>query len=313
MELRQIESFFWIATLGSFTAAAKRQFITQSAISARIAELEAELGEPLFDRVGRQLVLTARGDSLLSDARHLLDLCATIKSRGAKRTVSGIVRLGVVNSVAYSWLPELIARVARQYPDIDIHAHVDVSHTVEGKLQQHEIDFAILAGRRSELGFQSESVGQYSCSFLAAPGLKVSRGQLSYKDLAEFRIITYERGTIMHRLLSNLFRDAAVWPVRMTGSNSIQVMMEFAVREIGLCAIPAVVARNYIEAGQLKVIPVNDDLPSIEFTVTRPVSSTSEAATAVADLAVKVGRDFERKHRSLIRGVKLRNASRDRT
>lgn len=290
LEIRQVESFFWIATLGSFSAAARHLLITQSAISARIAELEKELDDRLFDRAGRHLALTRRGEAFMTHARQLLDVAARMKGAGdAPGATRATVRLGVVNTIAHTWLPRLIAEIAKVHPDIDVHVHVGVSHTIEGKLYGHEVDVAMLAGQPTRPGLRSHSLGRQPLALIASTRIALPRRALSLAEIAEHRLITYERGTVVHRLISDLFRQAGIWPIRLTGSNSVGVMMEFALREIGLCAIPASVAAHHIAQGELRSVRVDAMLPSIEFSVACSNQPFNEAATAVADLAIRIG------------------------
>ncbi|WP_348752274.1 LysR family transcriptional regulator, partial [uncultured Aquincola sp.] len=72
MTLKQLEAFYWAATCSSFAMAAERVHLSVSSLSKRIAELEASLGQPLFDRSGRQAALTEAGQRLLPQAGALL-------------------------------------------------------------------------------------------------------------------------------------------------------------------------------------------------------------------------------------------------
>src|SRR3954462_14697185 len=107
MNLRFVEAFYWVASLKSVTRAAEKLYLTQSAMSARIAALEEELGVLLLDRRDKQFRLTVAGMRFFNHAQRLLTLQREIKGEmgsagGAQRAVS--LRIGAIESVLHSWL-----------------------------------------------------------------------------------------------------------------------------------------------------------------------------------------------------------------
>ena len=96
MNLKQLETFYWAAKLGSFTAAAQRVNSTQSTVSMRIHELEQAFGVDLFDRSQRTARVTARGRELIRYAEQMLSLSAEMRDRiSAPHSIPGVVRVGV--------------------------------------------------------------------------------------------------------------------------------------------------------------------------------------------------------------------------
>ena len=80
MTLKQLEAFYWAASASSFGVAADRLHVSPSTLSKRIAELEGQLGTPLFDRSGHRAVLTEAGQQLLPLARRMLGLADDMRS-----------------------------------------------------------------------------------------------------------------------------------------------------------------------------------------------------------------------------------------
>ena len=102
MELRNINTFLHIAELHSFSRTARQLGYSQSAVSSQIAQLEAELGAPLFDRVGKTVRLTGAGETFLGYARTLL---ATVEQAQAAlqlpQQISGRLRIALADSVQH--------------------------------------------------------------------------------------------------------------------------------------------------------------------------------------------------------------------
>lgn len=105
MNLRFVEAFYWVATLKSVLRAAEKLFITQSAMSARVAALEDELGALLLDRRDKTFRLPLSPVGFLVHAQKLLELQRTAKAEvGSELAPEMTVRLGAIESVLHSWL-----------------------------------------------------------------------------------------------------------------------------------------------------------------------------------------------------------------
>ena len=111
MELRNINTFLHIAELRSFSRTARQLGYSQSAVSSQIAQLEAELGAPLFDRVGKTVRLTDAGQTFLGYARTLLVTAQQAQAAlQPTRQISGSLRIALADSVCSTFLPGLLQR-----------------------------------------------------------------------------------------------------------------------------------------------------------------------------------------------------------
>src|SRR5689334_12425765 len=117
LTLIQLETFYWVARLGGFQAAADRLNTTQPGVSTRIRHLEQTLGVPLFDRSGRSARLTPRGRDLVEYAQRMLGLADSIRQHiGDSSALVGRIRLGVADTAALTWLPDMLARGRAAFP-----------------------------------------------------------------------------------------------------------------------------------------------------------------------------------------------------
>ncbi len=128
LSLQQVEAFLLVAELGSFTAAAKRLKLAQSAISYAIAALEEALGVLLFERSGRRPRLTAAGRALLEDAQRLQESAATLSLHAS--TLSGQVEAEVSLAVDVLYprahLVDKLHRFESRYPGVALRLHLEV-------------------------------------------------------------------------------------------------------------------------------------------------------------------------------------------
>jgi DNA-binding transcriptional LysR family regulator len=132
--------------LGSLNRAAERVGRSQSAVSQQMRKLEEQIGQPLFRRQGRGLVLTESGDLILSYARRILDLNdeAVRAVRGA--SVEGLVRFGLPGDFAETWLPVALGQFKRTYPAVRVEVAVERNGVLLERLDKGELDLVLVMG-----------------------------------------------------------------------------------------------------------------------------------------------------------------------
>ncbi len=146
MDESQLKAFVAINRYGSFTAAADSLYITQPAISKRIAALESQLGTPLFDRIGRNARLTESGQQLLPLVEKMILSFANLRQSAdnMKQQVSGGLSLGTSHHVGLHRLPPILRQYTDQYPDVELALHfVDSEDGVRG-VETGELEMAII-------------------------------------------------------------------------------------------------------------------------------------------------------------------------
>lgn len=122
MEFDALTAFVAVAEDESFSRAADRLFLTQPAVSKRIAGLETELQVRLFDRIGRRVRLTAAGRELLPRARDLLDEIADTKRSilNLSESVSGTLSMGTSHHIGLHRLPRVLKRFSTDFPEVQL-------------------------------------------------------------------------------------------------------------------------------------------------------------------------------------------------
>ncbi len=152
-----LRSFVAIIDTGSFTRAGERVHLTQSTISQQIRRLEQQLGCPLLDRSGRQVVATAEGEKLLGLARRILALLAQAEEQVSEGSVS--LSLGVPEDFAAGAITPVLAAFARDYPEVRLEVQSGLSHEIWQRFEAGELDLALVKqvrGQGSPLASWSE-------------------------------------------------------------------------------------------------------------------------------------------------------------
>ena len=141
MELRTVNTFLHIAELHSFSRTARQLGYSQSAVSSQIAQLEAELGTPLFDRVGKTVRLTDAGQTFLGYARTLLETAQQAQAAlQPAQQVRGSLRIALADSVCSTFLPELLQRYHARCPQVELVLHTASTDEMLQLLSTNQVD-----------------------------------------------------------------------------------------------------------------------------------------------------------------------------
>jgi LysR family hydrogen peroxide-inducible transcriptional activator len=145
MEIRQLEYFVAIAETGGFSRAAERCNVTQPSLSQQIKKLEREIGQPLFDRLNRGVVLTNSGRMLLPRAIQILGELQDIKveMQSDNQDDSGSLSVGFIPTIAPFVLPSVIRRFSQDFPKASLQVHEDLTDALINKIITAELDVGI--------------------------------------------------------------------------------------------------------------------------------------------------------------------------
>jgi DNA-binding transcriptional LysR family regulator len=161
LDLDQLQSFCAIADCGSFTEAARRVHKTQSAVSMQIKRLEERLGEELFLRDGRTVVLTTEGEELYARARRMLRINAEIVDMFSNEDLAGSIRFGVPDDYAVRLLPVILSSFQRTHPKIMVDVRCQPSEELLEGMRAGKYDVIVFTqGTHQEYGelFRTERV-----------------------------------------------------------------------------------------------------------------------------------------------------------
>ena len=144
MDSTTLQTFLTVAQLGSFTDAAEKLYLSQSAVSKRIAALESELNSRLLDRIGKQVLLTEAGKVLAAHAQTLLmeieDTRREILNLSAE--VSGRLSVGTSHHVGLHRLPKVLENYTSHYPQVELDLQFMNSEQICDAIKHGELEWA---------------------------------------------------------------------------------------------------------------------------------------------------------------------------
>lgn len=290
IDFRSLETFLWVANLGSFSAAATKLATTQPAVSHRIAQLEQDFGLRLLERDNRSVALTEAGRKLLAFAERTVklrsEMLASLRNPNA---IEGTLRLGVVETIVQTWLPDLVRRVEDLYPNLNLEIQSDITWEMRRKLISQEIDLAFVMGPLNDSVLQNRFLCDYPINFIASPRLKVPK-PATIEDLARYRLLTFPRRTQPYEILRAVFNAPFLPPVRIHSTNALNTFVHLAVEALGVMVVPPIIVERRIASGELEIIPTDVVLPNVSFTATWLNSPDTLSVELVANLAVELAR-----------------------
>jgi len=212
VSLRQLRVFETAATLGSFSRTAEVLHLTQPGVSMHIKELETSAGLPLFERMGKRLAVTEAGQELLTRAREVLRALKDAEDvldglRGLRR---GRINLAVVSTAKY-FVPRLLARFGRDYPQLEIRLAVNNRDSVIQQLTANEIDLAIMGRSPQSLDTIAEPFAENPHVIIAAPSHPLAaRRRIPVETVAKETFVVREPGSGTRLAMQKFFDDHRV-------------------------------------------------------------------------------------------------------
>jgi LysR family carnitine catabolism transcriptional activator len=288
MDTRRLQHFVAVVDHGGFTAAARATFVSQPALSLAVKELEADLGTPLFDRIGRKVQLTAAGNALLGPARQVLRDLET--GRAAVTAVSGleagVLSLACLPTLAADPTATLIGRFRGHYPGV----RVDLAAPDDSR----EL-FELVETGTSELGLAdalgvpdalvSTGLGSQVLVFILPPGPPsdvTTSGALI--DFEGTLFVASPAGTSTRRLLDERLGSVGLQPKLAVISAQRDAILPLVLAGAGAALVPESMA---LAAERLGAVIARPDPPAVrELALVHRAGALSPAAARFAELAV---------------------------
>ena len=289
MNLKQLESFVWIARLGGFSAAAAKLHTTQPAISQRIRELEAELGVRLINRTQKTLSLTPKGRECLEYAERVLnDASDLVAHVGSTESISGRARLGIGESIALTWLPDLLSMLGQSYPNLSVDLVVDLTKPLCHGLETGDFDVIILGGASPASQCKIVELGSTTLAWMAKPDKSLCSRAMTARDLQSYRILMLSHDTQVNRIAEEWFARFGQHPERRDICNSMSILASLAMAGRGISLLPPLLFRREVEEGKLCIIPTVHPLESIIYKAIYRPARWPPFGRIIADLARRV-------------------------
>ncbi len=288
--VRQLRAFLMVAEERSFTKAAQRLHVTQSALTAAIKGLETEVGLRLFDRTTRVVEPTVFGRRFTAVAERLLeDLTRSIDDlRAAAARQHGLAVIGATaTTISYLLVPAL-ADLARQYPGIRVRLTEELTESAVESVRNGDIDLALTTLERPGTDIEALPIFRDRFELVCAPGhpLATESTALPWSAFADFERVGLSwqsgiRGIVDRHEAARIAVDDLRYEV-----SSVAGLKSMIASDLGIAAVPALIAREMAEAGIVRR-PLHPAVPRTVSLTLRPGRSPTPAASAVVAAALR--------------------------
>jgi DNA-binding transcriptional LysR family regulator len=286
MELRQLKYFVAVAEEANFTRAAQRMQVAQPGVSAQIARLERELGQPLLDRSRRSVRLTAAGEAVLPHARAALAAAANVSRTVGELTqlVRGTLTIGTVLSHNID-MPVLLADFHADHPDDENTVKTDDSDALVERVRCGTLDAAVVSIGPDECPEGLDVFVVNDEAFVAAvcrDDALAGRNAITLAGLVGRPLIALPVGTGIRRRLDMACAQARVTPRIAFEASTPQALVELAERGLGVAIVPRSAAQG---RDRLCALPIVPELRGRLVLAWRSVGPMSPAARVLVDKA----------------------------
>jgi DNA-binding transcriptional LysR family regulator len=256
LDLRELKTFQTVASQKSVTRAAVVLHYAQSTVTAQIQSLEAEVGVPLFDRIGRRLELTLAGRQLLGYAGRLLDLAneAARALRNDGRLVGTLTVIAPETLLAYR-LPELLRKFQSQYPGIHLSLAASESCGTGGHIEPNvDIAFTLDTLLRAP-NVIVEQLRREPIVLVVSPAHPLAgKARVRAEAIAAQQVLVTERSCSYRELFERALGSEGVSVLNSLEFLSVEAIKQCALASMGVAILPEVVVRRDLESGALVAV-----------------------------------------------------------
>ena len=242
MDTQSLVAFIEVAEAGSFSRAAERLHLSQPAISKRIAALEEQIGQPVFDRVGRQISLTDAGRALLPYARRALQDIED--GRRALTLLSGQVggrlSIGTSHHIGLHRLPPVLRQFTQQYPDVDLDLHFMDSEVACEAVLAGKLELGIVTLPAQPLPLLTQRpVWPDPLAVMVAPDHPLAQQKkVKLTDLAAHAAVLPDEQTYTHRIVKRELERHGLVPRIRLATNYLETLKMLVGIGLGWSVLP---------------------------------------------------------------------------
>jgi len=259
LDSRQLLAFIHVADTGSFTLAARRIHLSQSAVSHSIKALEELVGCRLFDRVGKKAVLTLAGENLLHHTRKIFR-----EMSGARESLArlgkwgrGRIRIGASLTATQYILPSVLREFKEPFPDYQISIQPGDTHVVLDALRQNRIDVALALEPARVEDFEVHDVFRDELRFIVAPSHPwAATGKVVREEIPRQNYILYHQSSQTGAMVDDYFRSERVVLKTVIELGSMEAIKELVKLGLGISILAPWIARAELDSQALVALPL---------------------------------------------------------
>ena len=261
LELRHLKTLIALKETGSVSLAAKRVYLTQSALSHQIKLLEDQYGLPLFERKSQPLRFTAAGERLIKLANEILPKVVEAERSLSriKQGEAGELKIAVECHTCFDWLMPAMDNFRQHWPLVELDIVSGFHTDTIGLLLTHRADWAVVSEIEETPGIIHKPLFSYEMVGLCAKDHPLAMKEVwQAEDFIEQTLITYPVPDDMLDLLRKVLHPKGINPARRTSELTIAIIQLVASKR-GVAALPFWAVKPYLDRGYVVARKITDE------------------------------------------------------
>lgn len=293
LTLRQMRYFEALATTRHFGKAAVMVHVSQPALSTQIMEMEDHLGTQLVERNRSGVLLTAKGEEVLQRIRIILHAVEELEEAARRKSgvLGGLIRIGIIPTVAPYLVPQLVPHLRDAYPAIEIELKEAVTNRLIAELNEGRLDAVVAA-----LPVEAENVetrGLFADRFymaMAKNDREVLTSPMTENQVDSERLLLLEEGHCLRDQALAVCGTAGKRSLVNFGATSMATLLQMVSHDMGMTLIPEMALPSEAARNNLKIVPFATPAPSREIgLIWRKSSGRAEDMAALAEAVIACG------------------------
>ena len=225
MNLDHLRYFVKLSELRHYTRAAEQLCISQPSLSHAISQLESELGVPLFEKSGRNTILTRYGEEFLECAQRSLGILdAGMESLQRSAKGEGVVRLGFLRTLGVDFIPKLTSDFISADPNsgVEFSFHSDLSPGLIDGLLQHKFDLVFCSEPEKSLGLTATPVTSQKLVMIVPNGHPLAdRESIGLAETLEYPAVWFAKGSGLRKVVDGMYEQVGGKPISVIETEEI--------------------------------------------------------------------------------------------
>ena len=287
MDIQSLEAFLMVAEFGSFSRAADKLYLTQPAVSKRIANLEQQLGTSLFDRIGRDVYLTEAGELLQAKAKQIVDDINDLHTTIGQITTGDVRQLSMASShhIGLHYLGPILQQFIHQHPLAQLDLRFMESEQAVASLLRREIEVALTTvPKRLHKDLSAQVIWHDELKFVVANEhpLSQKKGPLRLNELAHLTAILPDRQTTTFQIIEQTFSKHHIPLKRLISVNYLETIRTLVSHGLGWSLLPEILVDDSLTVLTIDRIALRRDLGIIRHSG-RTLSRGADALIEIAN------------------------------
>jgi DNA-binding transcriptional LysR family regulator len=261
MDLHQLYVFTKVVEHKSFSKAAEDIFLSQSTVSSHIQALEKMLNMNLFDRVGRESILTPQGERLYQWALKLLLIKdqALLDLKEGMTDLRGMIRIAASSVPGQFLVPRMVKQFRKQYHEVTFHINQSSSKNVAEKVLNGSVDVGILGDKYENDKLHYIPLLKEKLVLITSNQNEIA-GPVNIKEIVDYPFVMRHSNSGTNALLERFLKKSKINKDQLNiiaYTESGQSLMQFVIQDIGISIISEIAASEYASKNMLKMHEIN--------------------------------------------------------